>query len=76
MKITSPVFASIVKENFYSKSRKLAKVTLPFKNGAENSWDNYRPIYVMPSLSKPLKKHVVEFFANYNHNHNYKLSAI
>jgi len=31
LKITSPVFASIVKENFYSKSRKLAKVTLPWR---------------------------------------------
>ena len=51
---------SIVKSVF-PKKRKEGKVTPLHKNGAKDDTNNYRPISVLPVVSKLLEKHVHDF---------------
>ena len=45
---------------------KIAKVTPVFKgNGSRNDKNNYRPISVLPILSKVLEKHICEHLCNF-----------
>ena len=45
---------------------KIAKVTPVFKgNGSRNEKNNYRPISVLPILSKVLEKHICEYLVNF-----------
>ena len=58
--ITNSVFPSKWKE---------AKVTPLHKNGPHEEINNYRPISVLPVLSKVLEKHVHESLSEYLHQH-------
>ena len=57
---------SIAKSVFPSKWKE-AKVTPLFKNGPLEDVNNYRPISILPVLSKVLEKHVHESFYDYLH---------
>ena len=55
---------SIAKSVFPSKWKE-AKVTLLFKSGPHEEVNNYRPISILPVLSKVLEKHVHESLYDY-----------
>ena len=55
---------SISKSVFPSKWKE-AKVTPLFKNGPHEDVNNYRPISILPVLSKVLEKHVHESLYDY-----------
>ena len=57
---------SIAKSVFPSKWKE-AKVTPLFKNGPHEDVNNYRPISILPVLSKVLEKHVHESLYDYLH---------
>ena len=42
----------LFKHSTFLKRLKIAKVILLFKSGPRNSFDNYRPIFILPILSK------------------------
>ena len=49
---------------------KLARVTPIYKQGSKNDVDNYRPISVLPVISKILEKHVFNHFNAFLTTHN------
>ena len=49
---------------------KTAQVTPLCKGGSHNKTDNYRPISVLPIITKVLEKHVATSFCNYLHERN------
>ena len=49
---------------------KIAKVTPLHKGGARNDINNYRPISVLPVLSKILEKHVASSVSKFSCNNN------
>ena len=49
---------------------KLARVTPIYKQGSKTDLDNYRPISVLPVISKLLEKHVCKHFIAFLTNHN------
>ena len=49
---------------------KLARVTPIYKQGSKNDVDNYRPISVLPVISKILEKHVCNHFSSFLITHN------
>ena len=51
--------------------RKIAKVTPLFKSGNKEECNNYRPISVLPLLSKILEKHVFLHFYKYLQHHRF-----
>ena len=61
---------SITKSAFPSKWKE-AKVAPLYKNGPHEDVNNYRPISILPVLSKVLEKHVHESLSNFLHH--YKL---
>ena len=54
----------------FSEDLKAARVSPIFKSGAKNTFDNYRPISVLPSLSKIFEKCVHHQLMNYLEQHN------
>ena len=48
---------------------KTAKVTPIYKSGSKNDADNYRPISILPNLSKLIEKHVHDSFMSYLTKH-------
>ena len=73
LKMVSPVFShpltrlfnlSIVKGTFHSKW-KAARITPLYKDGEQDSRDNYRPISLLSVLSKVMEKHFAASFVNY-----------
>ena len=60
-----------IKQGIFPDQWKCAKVNPLFKKGSSNDVNNYRPISILPTLSKLIEKHVHDSFVNYlNH---YKL---
>ena len=59
--ITNSVFPNEWKE---------AKVTPLYKNGPHEEVNNYRPISILPILSKVLEKHVHESLSDFLHEYN------
>ena len=55
----------------WEKNMKEAKVAPLYKNGPHEDVNNYRPISILPVLSKVLEKHVHESLSNFLHH--YKL---
>ena len=49
---------------------KLAHVTPIYKQGSKTDLDNYRPLSVLPVISKLLEKHVCKHFIAFLTNHN------
>ena len=49
---------------------KLARVTPIYKQGSKTDLDNYRPISVLPVISKILEKHVCKHFIAFLTNHD------
>lgn len=49
---------------------KEAKVSPLYKNGPHDDINNYRPISILPILSKVLEKHVHDCLSSYLHEHN------
>ena len=49
---------------------KLARVTPIYKQGSKTDLDNYRPISVLPVISKILEKHVCKHFIAFLANHH------
>ena len=60
---------SIINSVFPSKWKE-AKVTPLFKNGSHEEVNNYRPISILPVLSKVLEKHVHESLSEFLHTYN------
>ena len=60
---------SIINSVFPSKWKE-AKVTPLFKNGPHEEVNNYRPISILPVLSKVLEKHVHESLSEFLHTYN------
>ena len=58
---------SITKSVFPSKWKE-AKVAPLYKNGPHEDVNNYRPISILPVLSKVLEKHVHEILSNFLHH--------
>ena len=58
---------SITKSVFPSKWKE-AKVAPLYKNGPHEDVNNYRPISILPVLSKVLEKHVHESLSNFLHH--------
>ena len=54
----------------FPENLKAARVFPIFKSGAKNTFDNYRPISVLPSLSKIFGKYVHHQLMNYLQQHN------
>lgn len=50
---------------------KTAQVTPLFKNGSREGRNNYRPISVLPVLSKILERHVASFLCKYLHSYDW-----
>ena len=58
-----------IKNGIYPAELKLARVTPIYKQGKKADVDNYRPISVLPVLSKILKKHICHHFMAYLNAH-------
>ena len=60
--IISPSIADLINEStttgHFPNQLKLAKVFPIFKNGAKDDPSNYRPISILPAISKIFEKHV------------------
>ena len=54
----------------FSEDLKAARVSPIFNSGAKNTFDNYQPISVLPSLSKIFEKCVHHQLMNYLEQHN------
>ena len=52
----------------FPASFKFANVTLVFKLGSRNQKDNYRPISIIPIMSKVFEKHICRQLSNYFDN--------
>ena len=55
----------------FPEDLKAARVSPIFKSGAKNTFDNYRPISVLPSLSKIFEKCVHHQLMKYLEQHNH-----
>jgi len=61
----SKYFEVAFNRGFFPQILKTAKVVPIFKSGDKNLINNYRPIYLLPSLSKVLKKLIkIRFIAS------------
>ena len=78
LKVSAPYIAdevtficnhSIINSVFPSKWRE-AKITPLHKNGPHEEVNNYRPISILPVLSKVLEKHVHESLSDFLHEYN------
>ena len=63
-------FAFVFEHGVFPQIFKIAKVILIFKSGPRNSVNNYRPISILPSLSKVLEKLIKTRLANFFHEHD------
>ena len=78
LKKIAPVFANplckllnlSVSTNSFPNQWKIAKVTPLHKGGARNDINNYRPISVLPILSKILEKHVASSLSVFLRDNN------
>ncbi|MEW8547257.1 MAG: reverse transcriptase family protein [Candidatus Thiodiazotropha sp.] len=59
-----------IKNSIFPNKWKEAKVSPLYKNGSHDDVNNYRPISILPILSKVLEKHVHECLSNFLHEHN------
>ena len=63
-----PAFNECVETGKFPSCLKQADITPVFKKGSRNSKDNYRPVSILPNVSKifekPLFKQVSDFFDN------------
>ena len=79
LKLSAPVIADTltyvynlcISKNQFPKALKVAKIIPIFKNGEKNNPSNYRPISILPNLSKPLENHINTHLLN--HFNTYKL---
>ena len=73
LKLVAPVFCYplsrlfnlSLEKGYFPRKWKVARVTPLYKDGAQDSRDNYRPISVLSVLSKLLEKHVSRSFMDY-----------
>lgn len=61
-KMSVPVRAVQYNNSICPAQLKLARVTPIYKQGSKTDVDNYRPISVLPVISKILEKHVCKHF--------------
>ena len=59
------LFNISIRKGFFPNKWKVARVSPLFKDGAHDIRGNYRPIFVLPVLSKLLEKHVAGFFMDH-----------
>ncbi|CAG2200649.1 unnamed protein product [Mytilus edulis] len=64
-KALAPSINLSILEGVFPENLKLAKVTPIFKNGDKHMPENYRPISILPTLSKIFEKHVAKHFYLY-----------
>lgn len=66
-----------IESNTFPDNWKTAQVIPLYKNGARNDTNNYRPISILPALSKVLEKHVARSLFDYLRTNNliYKLQS-
>ena len=62
MPILLVIFNCSIRNGIFPFSWKISKVTALFKKGVQTDPQNYRPISVVPFLSKVLEKHVFDHF--------------
>ena len=78
LKLSAPVITESVthvinlsvKTNQFPECFKCAKVTPIFKNGAKDDPCNYRPISILPTISKIFEKHVAKLLYSYLNNNS------
>ena len=59
------VYNTSINQGIFPTTFKAAKVTPLHKNDSTNERGNYRPISVLPILSKPLERHVATSYLRY-----------
>ena len=59
-----------INNSYFPNSWKEAKVSPVHKNGAHDDVNNYRPISILPVMSKILEKHVHDCLSEYLNEHN------
>ncbi len=59
------LFNLSIKTSHFPMAWKIARVSALHKNGKRDNWVNYRPISVLPFLSKIIEKHVFSEFFSY-----------
>jgi len=66
--ISSPltfIYNMCITQNYFPKSFKNAKVIPIYKAGSKDDPSNYRPISILPVLSKPLELHIKKEIVNF-----------
>ena len=64
------IYNLCIKENCFPDILKLAKVIPVPKSGDPNDPNNYRPISILPTISKPLEKYIQNQLMSYCEKHN------
>jgi hypothetical protein len=64
------LFNFFIREGHFPSMWKIAKVAPIFKSGDKTNPSNYRPISVLPTLSKILERHIHNNFYSFLTNHN------
>ena len=59
-----------INNSIFPNKWKEAKVSPLYKNGSHDDVNNYRPISILPILSKVLEKHVHDCLSNFLHENN------
>ena len=63
------LFNLCLSQNYFPKLFKHAKVIPLFKKGDINDCNNYRPISLLSSISKPLERHIHSHFSSFIEKH-------
>ncbi|MEW8544984.1 MAG: reverse transcriptase family protein [Candidatus Thiodiazotropha sp.] len=70
----SPIIAALINKSIHSGvfpcQMKCAKVFPIFKSGAKSDPSNYRPISILPTISKIFEKHINKHLMNYLNKYN------
>ena len=64
------IFNQSISQGIFPSMFKTAKVTPIFKKGSKSDKNNYRPISILPILSKVLEKHVSDHLKLYLESNN------
>ena len=54
-----------IDNNIFPSTLKLANITPVFKKGSANSKENYRPVSILPNLSKIFERCMFKHMSNY-----------
>jgi len=64
------LFNLCISNNYYPSAFKYAKVIPLFKKGDKHDVNNYRPISLLSTISKPLERHIHRYLISFLGKHN------